>query len=222
MCFAYPLKHDCLVLNDTILTFDFFIVCVNRFSKDIYTIDEQIPQTVLFCFLILYEYLIDDQWLFSAFVLCTRIYLFETICKSFVCTRLLLYFFDTFSHIFSAQVRGYLSTMAKVTGILLYISIVTPLFIVGLAPICVLYFLAQRYYIETSRELTRLENTSRSPIYALFSETLDGLSTIRAYNCEKRLVQVSVCAVFDYYICCVLCVMMLVYTFYVFLAALML
>ncbi len=78
--------------------------------------------------------------------------------------------------------------MAKVTGILLYICIVTPLFIVGLAPVCVLYFLAQRYYIQTSRELTRLENTSRSPIYALFSETLDGLSTIRAYGCEKRLI----------------------------------
>ena len=39
---------------------------------------------------------------------------------------------------------------------------------------------------QTSRELTRLESTSRSPIYALFGETLDGLSTIRAYKSEKR------------------------------------
>ena len=41
-------------------------------------------------------------------------------------------------------------------------------------------------YVQTSRELTRLESTSRSPIYALFGETLDGLSTIRAYKSEKR------------------------------------
>lgn len=40
--------------------------------------------------------------------------------------------------------------------------------------------------LQTSRELTRLESTSRSPIYALFGETLDGLSTIRAYKGEKR------------------------------------
>jgi ABC-type multidrug transport system fused ATPase/permease subunit len=48
--------------------------------------------------------------------------------------------------------------------------------------------MAQRYYIKTSRELTRIESTARSPIYALFSETLDGLPTIRAYQAERRLV----------------------------------
>ena len=31
-----------------------------------------------------------------------------------------------------------------------------------------------------------MESTSRSPIYALFGETLDGLSTIRAYKSEGR------------------------------------
>lgn len=103
---------------------------INRFSKDIYTIDEQIPQTV----------------------------------------------------------RSYLGTMAKVISTILYICIITPLFMVGLIPIMGFYYIAQRYYIRTSRELTRLESTSRSPIYALFSETLDGLATIRAYNCEKRLI----------------------------------
>lgn len=103
---------------------------INRFSKDIYTIDEQIPQTV----------------------------------------------------------RSYLGTMAKVISTILYICIITPLFMLGLIPIMGFYYIAQRYYIKTSRELTRLESTSRSPIYALFSETLDGLATIRAYNCEKRLI----------------------------------
>ena len=32
------------------------------------------------------------------------------------------------------------------------------------------------------RELQRLDSISRSPVYALFSETLSGLSTIRAFR----------------------------------------
>ncbi|GMN36333.1 hypothetical protein TIFTF001_005927 [Ficus carica] len=37
----------------------------------------------------------------------------------------------------------------------------------------------------TSRELRRLDSVSRSPIYASFMETLDGASTIRAFNSEE-------------------------------------
>ncbi|KAK6284817.1 hypothetical protein POUND7_003769 [Theobroma cacao] len=39
-------------------------------------------------------------------------------------------------------------------------------------------------YRSTSRELRRLDSVSRSPIYASFTETLDGSSTIRAFNSE--------------------------------------
>ena len=39
-----------------------------------------------------------------------------------------------------------------------------------------------RYYLATSRQLKRLEAASRSPMFAWFSETLDGLSSIRAFN----------------------------------------
>jgi ATP-binding cassette subfamily C (CFTR/MRP) protein 1 len=39
-----------------------------------------------------------------------------------------------------------------------------------------------KYYLATSRELKRLDNVSRSPIYTWFSETLAGLSTIRAFR----------------------------------------
>jgi ATP-binding cassette, subfamily C (CFTR/MRP), member 1 len=42
--------------------------------------------------------------------------------------------------------------------------------------------ISPRYYLATSRELKRLDAVSRSPIFAWFSESLAGLSTIRAFN----------------------------------------
>jgi ABC-type multidrug transport system fused ATPase/permease subunit len=39
-----------------------------------------------------------------------------------------------------------------------------------------------RYYLATSRELKRIDAVTRSPIFAWFSETLAGLSTIHAFG----------------------------------------
>ncbi len=46
-----------------------------------------------------------------------------------------------------------------------------------------------RYYLATSRELKRLDAVSRSPIFAWFSESLAGLSTIRAFRQQEVFMQ---------------------------------
>eukprot|EP00644_Phytophthora_capsici_P008359 jgi/Phyca11/507265/fgenesh2_kg.PHYCAscaffold_26_\ len=43
-----------------------------------------------------------------------------------------------------------------------------------------------QYFKKTSRELKRLEGITRTPVYNLFSETLSGLPTIRAFRMEKE------------------------------------
>lgn len=87
--------------------------------------------------------------------------------------------------------RNVFGTIVRVLSTVVYISAVTPLFQLGLVPVALIYYFSQRYFIRTSRELTRIESTSRSPIYAMFSETIDGLQTLRAYNCEQRLTDKS-------------------------------
>jgi len=65
-----------------------------------------------------------------------------------------------------------------------YVLIATflPPFLGVAVPVTIGYFMLQRFFNRTSLEVKRLDSISKSPIYAHFSETLSGLSTIRAYN----------------------------------------
>lgn len=103
---------------------------LNRFSKDIYTVDEQLPATM----------------------------------------------------------RMFLNTLFSSIGILVVISFVTPWFLCVLVPLGKIYHVMQQIYIRSSREVKRLDSISRSPIYAHFSETLAGISTIRSYNKQDEFI----------------------------------
>lgn len=59
-----------------------------------------------------------------------------------------------------------------------------------LALIPVLYFL-QSLYLRTSRQIRFLDLEAKSPLYTTFFETLDGLSTIRAFGWEQRFKNIS-------------------------------
>lgn len=82
-------------------------------------------------------------------------------------------------NIFLANMYGLLGMLVIMTYGLPWIGLV-------LLPLAVVYFFVQRYYRFTSRELKRLYSVTLSPIYTHFSETLSGLSTVRAMRATKR------------------------------------
>ncbi|KAJ3127452.1 Multidrug resistance-associated protein 4 [Nowakowskiella sp. JEL0407] len=47
-----------------------------------------------------------------------------------------------------------------------------------------IFFLLRRYFMATSRQVKRIEAVTRSPVYSNVSATLEGLSTIRAFDAE--------------------------------------
>lgn len=59
-------------------------------------------------------------------------------------------------------------------------------FLVPLIPVGYLYYVIQKWFRMTSTELQRVNSIANSPIFADFSQTLSGTSTIRAYGEETR------------------------------------
>jgi ATP-binding cassette, subfamily C (CFTR/MRP), member 1 len=80
-------------------------------------------------------------------------------------------------------------------GILAVISLATPWFLLMLPPVTVVYYFLQRYYIPAARELQRLESVTRSPIYSGFSEAINGITTIRAYERQSHFVALEDAAI---------------------------
>ncbi|NXA51711.1 MRP7 protein, partial [Nothocercus julius] len=80
----------------------------------------------------------------------------------------------------------FLANMYGLLGMLVMITYGLPWIALVLLPLAALYFSIQRYYRRTSRELKRLYSLTLSPIYTHFSETLSGLSSIRAMRATRR------------------------------------
>ena len=62
-------------------------------------------------------------------------------------------------------------------------------FLVLLIPMIFFYGRMQRFFRKSNTAIARLESVSRSPIYADFSQALNGISTIRAYKDQRRFVE---------------------------------
>ncbi|KAF9082197.1 hypothetical protein BGX23_012715 [Mortierella sp. AD031] len=70
-----------------------------------------------------------------------------------------------------------------VTAVIAY---VTPQFLVPGLVISGLFVILAMFYARSSRELKRYEATTNSPVYSHFAETLNGVTTIRAFGYEGR------------------------------------
>lgn len=82
--------------------------------------------------------------------------------------------------------QSYFRVLFSVLATIVIIATSTPLFLLLIVPLGFIYIYVQRYYLSTSRELKRLDSVGKSPIYSHFQETIAGVSTIRAYEQQRR------------------------------------
>lgn len=80
------------------------------------------------------------------------------------------------------KIQDCLEQILLMTSALSITVYLLPQLIFFLIPIGFVYRSLMNYYRATNRDIKRLESVSRSPLYAHFSESLAGLTTIRGYN----------------------------------------
>lgn len=66
------------------------------------------------------------------------------------------------------------------------VAVTTPFFILPSFVICGVYLVIGKLYINSSRDLKRIESIQRSPLYQHLDETIAGVVTVRAYGQERR------------------------------------
>ncbi|XP_055546475.1 ATP-binding cassette sub-family C member 10 [Wyeomyia smithii] len=130
---AAKCMHDKLLKSVIYTKFEFFDVAplgriLNRFSSDVYTIDDSLP---------------------------------------FI------------SNILLAQFFGLLGALAVSLYAMPWLGLLV-------VPLCPIYLSLQNQYRFASRDIKRLSSNALSPLYAHFTETLQGMETIRAMRGEAR------------------------------------
>ncbi|KXS10818.1 hypothetical protein M427DRAFT_61533 [Gonapodya prolifera JEL478] len=93
---------------------------------------------------------------------------------------------DGLDNMLPENLRMFTGQVSVAISTLVLVCVIIPLFIAPIVPMIILYYFIQLFYRSTSRELKRLDSILRSPFYAHFSETLAGLSTIRAFQAQER------------------------------------
>ncbi|KAH8351932.1 hypothetical protein KR084_000656, partial [Drosophila pseudotakahashii] len=75
----------------------------------------------------------------------------------------------------------------SLAGNIVVISIVNPVYLIPALAIGIVFYHLRTFYLQTSRDVKRLEASTRSPVYSHFAASLTGLSTIRAFGAQKVL-----------------------------------
>ncbi|XP_004459255.1 ATP-binding cassette sub-family C member 2 isoform X1 [Dasypus novemcinctus] len=96
---------------------------------------------------------------------------------------------STVDDILPGSLRSWLLCFLGIISTLIMICMATPVFILVVIPLAIIYVLVQIFYVATSRQLKRLDSVTRSPIYSHFSETVSGLPVIRAFQHQQRFLK---------------------------------
>uniref|UniRef100_A0A3B3BJB3 Multidrug resistance-associated protein 4 n=1 Tax=Oryzias melastigma TaxID=30732 RepID=A0A3B3BJB3_ORYME len=77
----------------------------------------------------------------------------------------------------------------QVIGVIAVAAIIIPWILIPIVPLLGVFLFLRHYFLQTSRDIKRLESTTRSPVFSHLSSSLQGLSTIRAFRVQEKFLQ---------------------------------
>uniref|UniRef100_A0A673LMQ9 Multidrug resistance-associated protein 4 n=1 Tax=Sinocyclocheilus rhinocerous TaxID=307959 RepID=A0A673LMQ9_9TELE len=83
----------------------------------------------------------------------------------------------------------FIQVFLQIIGVIAVASSVIPWILIPVLPLLISFLFLRRYFLRTSRDVKRIESTSRSPVFSHLSSSLQGLCTIRAFKAEERFQQ---------------------------------
>ncbi|KAN0009360.1 hypothetical protein ACTFIU_006645 [Dictyostelium citrinum] len=98
---------------------------------------------------------------------------------------------DGIDNLIATSISSFVTLMLTVIATVILVSIIVPFLLIPLAPISIIFFFLQFFYRYTSRGLQRIEAITRSPIFNHFSETLNGVVSIRAYKKQHENILIN-------------------------------
>lgn len=80
----------------------------------------------------------------------------------------------------------FIQVFLQIIGVIAVAASVIPWVLLPVLPLFIGFVFLRRYFLETSRDIKRLEATTRSPVFSHLSSSLQGLWTIRAFGAQDR------------------------------------
>ncbi|KAF3706362.1 Multidrug resistance-associated protein 4 [Channa argus] len=80
----------------------------------------------------------------------------------------------------------FIQVFLQILGVIAVASSVIPWILIPVVPLLLFFLYLRRYFLQTSRDIKRLESTTRSPVFSHLSSSLQGLWTIRAFGAMER------------------------------------
>ncbi|GJP67873.1 hypothetical protein CLOP_g24635 [Closterium sp. NIES-67] len=81
---------------------------------------------------------------------------------------------------------NYLQTLSLTVGAIVMVALGVPWILIAMVLLFLLFLRLRYVFLCTSREAKRLEAVTRSPVYAHYAATIQGLTTIRAFGAQHQ------------------------------------
>jgi len=83
-------------------------------------------------------------------------------------------------------ISSFLFNVFDIGAAIITIAISSAYFLIAVLPICLIMYGIKIFYVQTSRQLKRLESSSNAPIYRHFNETVRGIEAVKAFDHINR------------------------------------